>query len=88
MRSFSAWLNMSATFCVLGSFYTGLNVLTNGSIDPITNIYYTFILLAVILAASINSMLYINTLHKDIEELTKKNKNTIKIDNNTETVET
>lgn len=69
MRRFTAWLNMLATFAILMIFYTGLNALTNQSIDPYTNIYLTFIFCAVIIASVINSMLYINTLHKDLEEV-------------------
>lgn len=74
MRRFTAWLNMIATFAVLSVFYTGLNALTNGSIDPFINIYYSFIAMAVALVSIVNSMLYINTVHKDIDELQKNNK--------------
>lgn len=70
---------MLATFAILMIFYTGLNALTNQSIDPYTNIYFTFIFCAVIIASVINSMLYINTLHKDLDEIRSDNKVSKKI---------
>ena len=63
---------MIATFAVLIVFYTGLNSLTNGSIDPVTNIYFSFISMSVALVSIVNSMLYINTIHKDLDESNKK----------------
>jgi hypothetical protein len=71
MRRFTAWLNMLATFAILLIYYTGLNTLTNQSISYDINIYLTFMLSAVVLSSTVNSMLYINTLHKDVDELKK-----------------
>ncbi|MFN8577542.1 MAG: hypothetical protein U0354_11850 [Candidatus Sericytochromatia bacterium] len=79
MRRFTAWLNMIATFAILLIYYTGLNTLTNQSISYDINIYLTFMFTGVVLASTINSMLYINTLHKDIEEVQKNDKVTDKI---------
>lgn len=75
MKRFTAWLNLLATFAILAIFYTGLNTLTNQSIAYDINIYLTFIFSGVVLAATVNSMLYINTLHKDVEELKSQNNN-------------
>lgn len=74
MKRFTAWLNLLATFAILMIFYTGLNTLTNGSPSYDINIYLTFMFSGVLLAATVNSMLYINTLHKDIDDLEKANK--------------
>ncbi len=87
MKRFTAYLNMIATFAVLIVFYTGLNSLTNGSIDPVTNIYFSFISMSVALVAIVNSMLYINTVHKDLDDSIqranqKNNKKALKIKKN------
>ncbi len=71
MKRFTAWLNMLATFAILMIYYTGLNTLTNGEIKWDVGLYLIFMFGAVSLASTINSMLYINTLHKDIEDLQK-----------------
>jgi len=62
---------MLATFAILMIYYTGLNTLTNGEIKWDVGLYLIFMFGAVSLASTINSMLYINTLHKDIEDLQK-----------------
>lgn len=78
MKRFTAWLNMLATFAILMIFYTGLNTLTNGEIKWDVGLYLIFMFSAVTLSSTINSMLYINTLHKDIDDLQKTNNDQVK----------
>ena len=69
---------MLATFAILMIFYTGLNTLTNGEIKWDVGLYLIFMFSAVTLSSTINSMLYINTLHKDIDDLQKTNNDQVK----------
>lgn len=71
MRRLTAWLNLLATFALLWALYTGLDTITNKAASPL---YHGSVAFIAIFAASIalaNSMLYTNTLHKEIEDLQK-----------------
>jgi hypothetical protein len=71
MRSLTSWLNLLATFALLGALYTGLDTITHKAANPIFHGTIAFIAIFVTSIALANSMLYSNTLHKEIDELKK-----------------
>lgn len=77
MRKITALLNLFSTFAVLWALYTGLDTITHKANDPIFHGFVAFIAIFISAISSANSMLYINTLHKEIDELNLKLKNNI-----------
>jgi hypothetical protein len=73
MRKFTSLLNLFTTFALLGALYTGLDTITHKTTDPAFHGFVAFITFFIASFAMANSMLYINTLHKEIEELKKVN---------------
>ncbi len=73
MRKFTSLLNLFTTFALLGALYTGLDTITHKSADPIFHGFVAFVTFFIASLAMANSMLYINTLHKEIDELKKEN---------------
>ena len=71
MRRLTSWLNMLATFALLWALYTGLDTITNKTASPIYHGTVAFFTIFVASIALANSMLYTNTLHKEIERLKK-----------------
>jgi len=74
MRRLTSWLNLLATFILLGALYTGLDTITHKAASPVFHGFIAFMAFFVISIALANSMLYTNTLHKEIDELKKNSK--------------
>lgn len=72
MRRLTLWLNMLATIALLGALYTGLDTITHKAASPIFHGFVAFITIFLTAGTLANSMLYINTLQKDIDELKKE----------------
>lgn len=77
MRKITALLNLFSTFAVLWALYTGLDTITHKANDPIFHGFIAFVAIFVSAISSANSMLYINTLHREIDELKLNQNNNI-----------
>jgi len=72
MRTITSWLNLFATIALLYALYTGLDNLTHKANNPIFHGFIAFISIFISCIALANSMMYTNTLHKEIDELKNK----------------
>ncbi|MFN8671143.1 MAG: hypothetical protein U0457_03555 [Candidatus Sericytochromatia bacterium] len=71
MRKFTALFNLGTTFVLLGALYTGMDTY-NHKTDPTLHSLTAFLTFVVVAACIANAMLYINTLHREIDELKTK----------------
>lgn len=72
MRTITSWLNLFATISLLYALYSGLDTITHKVNDPILHGFIAFTAIFVSCIALANSMMYTNTLHKEIDELNNK----------------
>lgn len=74
MRKLTALFNLGTTFVLLIAIYTGMETASHKTDSTFHSLmaFFTFVIVGACLA---NAMLYINTLHKEIDELNSKLEN-------------
>ncbi|GIW21249.1 MAG: hypothetical protein KatS3mg068_0256 [Candidatus Sericytochromatia bacterium] len=72
MRIITPWLNLIATFTLLYALYSGLDNITHKTNNSLLHGLIAFVAIFTSCIALANSMMYNNTLHKEIEELKNK----------------
>lgn len=72
MRTITSWLNLFATIALLYALYSGLDTITHKANNPILHGFISFTAIFISCIALANSMMYTNTLHKEIDELKNK----------------
>lgn len=71
MRKFTALFNLGTTFAVLGTLYSGLETASHKT-DPTLHSLTAFVTFIIVSGCLANVMLYVNTLHREIDELKLK----------------
>jgi putative effector of murein hydrolase len=72
MRIITSWLNLIASVSLMYALYTGLDTITHKVNNPIFHGFVGFFTIFLSCIALANSMMYTNTLHKEIDELKNK----------------